>query len=520
MDEEDEVVLVCQPAMKLAEFLDMASDRRLHCSTTTLAQEFSHKERGMLRSKLLVFAIFSSLMVWWNNFAWAQFLDLTRRIPDGANALLLIDVDRLHGSRLAASEGWRNDHKKAYQAGLLLAPPQTSRLVGAAKVNFAWMETVWEMMLMNVNYDVPMANVALRFQGTVDRVSGRDVAVLPGNFYAVRFGPRVVAVGNKASRQDVARWINRVDNNSLRGLSPYLSEAQSNAEPDAQIIMAMDLSGAISAPIAERLLAEFETLKGKDVDLAAVSRALASARGLTLSILVGERRNGVLRVDFQEDISLIRDFAKPLLLEVLAYHGAVIDELSDWAYTVSGKRIEIRGQFNQSGMRRVMSLLDAPPPLQESAQQVDPGSPASGQQLELLATQSYFNSVVSLVDDLRGDKRQRRTMGQIGVWFRQYARRIDRLPILNVHPSMLDYGEFVASLLRGGQLDIQDAAASSRVGQQSAWRSGRHGWSDRTRVRTHERIRGTMSANMILQAIDVATADIRRYMTQKFNVQF
>jgi hypothetical protein len=63
--------------------------------------------------------------------------------------------------------------------------------------------------------------------------------------------------------------------------------------------------------------------------------------------------------------------------------------------------------------------------------------------------------------------------------------------------------------------------------------AGFHGWGGwcprlaeradmqaRARVRTQERIGGTMSAIVILQAIDEAAADIRVAMTQKYNVEF
>jgi hypothetical protein len=63
--------------------------------------------------------------------------------------------------------------------------------------------------------------------------------------------------------------------------------------------------------------------------------------------------------------------------------------------------------------------------------------------------------------------------------------------------------------------------------------AGFHGWGGfcpraaeradmqaRARVRTQERIRGTMSATVILQAIDEAAADLRVAMTQKYGVEF
>jgi hypothetical protein len=40
------------------------------------------------------------------------------------------------------------------------------------------------------------------------------------------------------------------------------------------------------------------------------------------------------------------------------------------------------------------------------------------------------------------------------------------------------------------------------------------------RVRTQERIRGNMSANMTVQGVEAATADIRRRMTEKYQMEF
>ena len=93
------------------------------------------------------------------------------------------------------------------------------------------------------------------------------------------------------------------------------------------------------------------------------------------------------------------------------------------------------------------------------------------------------------------------------------------------------------------------AAASSRVRQQQVpeqydvysysrpvgvtrW-GGAYGWYGwgttpnvrreqqmRTQVRTQERLKGNLSANEIMRQIENATADIRRAMTQKYNVEF
>jgi hypothetical protein len=322
-------------------------------------------------------------------------------------------------------------------------------------------------------------------------------------------------------------------------------EGQHFAEQNAHIIVALDLGGVLAPHDVQHRLSQLSALEGQEADLGLLAPALASIRGMKLGITLNERRNGALRVDFEQDISAIRPFAKPLVLEVLANHGVAIDEFDEWDVTVTGTRLEMRGRLEQSGMRRILSLLDAPPPLQDAAQQAPSGSDS---QRELLSSQWYFNSLVSLLDDLRGRKQRRRTMGEIGVWFRNYARRIDRLPILNVHPDLVDFGAFVAASLREGQIAVQGAAIRSRLRQQqvpeqfdvrtysvpigSNW-AGTHGWygwttaPNRTRtgqlrsqVRTQERLRGSMSASVLMQQLEVATAEMRRHMTQVFNVEF
>ena len=311
-------------------------------------------------------------------------------------------------------------------------------------------------------------------------------------------------------------------------------------------------------------LAAFESLEGKDIDLDKASQALASIRGVTLGVTVTDRRNGAIRVDFNEDISVIHDVAKPLLLEVLGNQGMLIDEFQDWDVQVSEKEVRLSGVLEDSGTRRLLSFLDTPPSLQQSEVKQDEAADASSEVLVRLTSQQYFNSITSLLSDLRNDKQNRRTMGQISVFFRNYARRIDRLPVLNVDPELVGFGRWVSTSLREGQIAVTEAAsrsrigaAGSRAGQWHEWAcrwvrwaevwaacrwaevwaerrwAGFHGWGGfcprtadradlqaRTRVRTQERLRGTMSANLILQAIDEAAADIRVALTQRYQVEF
>lgn len=392
--------------------------------------------------------------------AQSRFSDLTRRLPDEANTIILIDVDRIHQTPLAKKEGWRGDHEQAFNAGLVVVPPQANQFVAAGKMDFLTMQSDWQVALVEFAYEPKVAKAAMRYRGTVDSIAGLDIAVLPGDMYAVKFNKSVAAIGAPARRQDVARWITRVEARTLSGPSPYIAEAQKFAETSSQIVMAMDLAHVIPADLVRQRLEKFETLKEKNIDLDAASKAIASIRGITLGILVNESRIGAIKVDFAEDVSSLEGVAKPLLLEALANNGAMINEFRDWKVAVSENQIRITGPLYQSGMRRILSLLDAPLSLQESTPPV-PGDASSELQLTIAASQQYFKSITTLLDDLRGDHASAQTMGQIGVWFSKYARKIDRLTILNVDTDLLDYGKYVSESLRTGHSEVQTAAARS-----------------------------------------------------------
>jgi hypothetical protein len=298
-----------------------------------------------------------------------------------------------------------------------------------------------------------------------------------------------------------------------------------------------------------------ETLKGRQVDLDELSKVLASARGMTLGITLAEKPFGKIKLDFGQDASLLKDFAKPLLLEALANHGAMIDEFQEWTVRVNGKQVTLEGNLYQSGLQRLSSLLDAPPELQEQASAAASGGEGQTEEdLKRLASQQYFNSVTAVLEDLRRrpERSKISTWGQVGVWMDSYARKLDGLPILNVDPELLDYGAYVANSFRASADSLKGIGAKTRVREvnqptqyNTAYRYGgtggygRYGgyggyggyawasWEDtkaeqreRTRIRTEERIAGTASAQEIMGEVAKATAEVRRKMTEKYQVEF
>jgi hypothetical protein len=71
------------------------------------------------------------------------------------------------------------------------------------------------------------------------------------------------------------------------------------------------LSFSPSSALIRDRIGRFESLKGQNVDLNKLADALASIRGATLGMTIRDEVFGKLKVDFKEDVSMTRDFAKP-----------------------------------------------------------------------------------------------------------------------------------------------------------------------------------------------------------------
>jgi hypothetical protein len=483
-----------------------------------------------------------------------QFGGLVQFIPDDANAMLLIDVDKLMASPMAKEEGWRTELEQAFSGGLIILPPQSSRVLFASRLDFQLLQPRWRVAAMELKYEPSAPKAAVRYGGQVDNIEGMEAVLMPDGAYLVKFGSKRVGAMSPGDRQKVARWIKQVYSNDPTVLSPYMQQAVKFAEGNAGIILALDLQHFVAAADARAALAEWDVLKDRDVDLDQVAEVLASIQGVMLGVSVVDQRSGAIRVDFAQDASVLQEFAKPLLLEVLARRGLMIDEFQEWTAEVRGKTIALRGVFYESGMRRVLSILDAPVSVQQhlaSSSEIE--SSSTDQQLVIATSQSYFKSITTLLDDLdiKRSSDQFVTWGQVGAWFEKYARKIDALPILNVDPELLDFGAYVADSLRDAEnamkgIGVRTSYRETELPTQynynvrggavggRGWYGGGGGygyaWSAREDVRgeqatrahvaTQERIRGNVQTNHITQGLVEATAEMRRHLTEKYQVEF
>jgi hypothetical protein len=392
--------------------------------------------------------------------------------------------------------------------------------------------------------DRTVIDIARRTKGDIDKVNDLDAILLGDNSICVQFSPTQLGVMAPANRQSVARWARDAESSKTPSLSDYL-KGTLTASQTSQVVIAFDLADAVPLSIIRSKLAACETLAGKNVDLEGAAQALASLRGLVLEVAITDASNGRLMIHFSRDASVLAPFAKPMLLEVLGNMGAMIDDIAEWKVTTEKQRFTFTGPLSESGRRRVLSLIDHPTAALIASGDTGSRNQDPGQSKEAYATQQYFKSLMKITDDLREKGKDAKTFGQHAMWLDNWARRIDRLPILDVDPEMLQYGNYLTTRMRDASsslkgIGIKSAARSAQVYNEytttgtAGYGRGYYGYGggysyyteynnvdgQRRAIRQEEKAAGATSALSIRQEVENETKKIRQAMTQKYKINF
>jgi hypothetical protein len=468
----------------------------------------------------------------------AQFEELLNKVPGTANSLALVNGEKLFNSPLAVKEGWKEKYSEAFASGLVSIPPDTKRMLLAAQMDYSYMKPLWELAIADFSGEKSLVDVARRTKGSFDNVGEWPAVVLDDDSYCVQLEATRLGVMAPANRQTVSRWLRDAGTRTEPAVSPYLKGALAASEK-SQVVIAFDLQDAVPREIIRAKLGGSATLSGKNIDLDAAAKALASIRGMVLEVAITEGSYGRLMIHFGSDASILAPFAKPLLIEVLGNLGAMIDDLEKWEATTEPQKFTFHGNLSADGRKRVLLLIDHPTAALVASHSSEMQSANPQLSKEANASLQYFKTIQSMRDDLREKSAQ--TMGQRALWLDNAARRIDRLPILNVDEELLAYGRYITTRMRDASaalkgIGISSAARQAQVYQQyssssSGW-GGYYGggysynvqWNnvqgERRAIRYQERASGVTDAQAIAREVDNETVKIRQAMTQKYQTNF
>jgi len=281
-------------------------------------------------------------------------------------------------------------------------------------------------------------------------------------------------------------------------------------------------------------LQESPTVKNENLSIAKVSGILASLQGAVLRVAVGKDVQGQLRIDFAQPVGPIKPISEELILNALGELGLPTDDLADWKFEFEEKAITMRGPLSKDGQRRVFSIVEIPSTKFSTHKDVDlEVSKEAPESRVREASLAYYRAVQVLFRDLRRDMQGNKAVAAV---MERYARRIDRMPILNVDEELLDYGSNVATVLRSVALSKRQGGIQAGVGTAgmgySSYTVGYYGnvvdaktgavrsAADRTAIKAQAL---AASKNVRVEGkkmIEDSTAEIRRRMTKKYQVEF
>ncbi|TWT87484.1 hypothetical protein Mal64_30230 [Pseudobythopirellula maris] len=479
--------------------------------------------------------------------AQAEFADLLAKVPRDSNLVVLVNAEKAFGSKVGVAEGWRQSYRSNSDQAPLRMPPEASEYVLAATIDLATLSPRRETAVARLESDLPMTVVARLTEGVADKIGGLEALAMPRGGYLVKFGPHEYGLTAPSDRQAASRWVREASGRARADLSPYLAEAAEY--PDrvgTEFILALDLAGALGESAVRRALSGSKVLADGGVDLDDAARVLASVRGMTLGVRTTERVVGSLKFDFAEPVDAITTVAKPLLIEVLEEGGVAFEEAYDWAPGTAEKSVRISGEMSVASLRRLMSFLELDAAAigqpQEGGESIatDPDYQAQQQ-----ATLDYFHGIEEHLHDLKREHGAK-SYYSIGRWFEKYANRIDRMPILGVDPTVVDFGAHIVSQMRDcveaiKGAGIQSGARGASVSSSSYYSSddtgnsgnslfgGGYGdqvdavrgqESQRRAIRTEERAKSSTTVRGVVRQMQEDTSRMRRELTQKYQVEF
>jgi hypothetical protein len=413
----------------------------------------------------------------------AEFAELARYLPSDANAVVVVNAAALYASPIGQRESWKAKYADAFEASPLLLPPSAERCVLAAALDFSTLQPDWEAAAIEASIDPSTGDIARRRGGSTDSLAGVAAVWLGGKTCVLKFAPRTFGLMTPATRQEAARWAQRAKANESSNfspfpessdLSPYLRQAIGYADTvGTELILAVDLSNTFHEAKLRAAATQSDVLKDNNISPDQAAAMLASIQGVKMGVLVGDRLNGRLQLDFSQDVGPLAAVAKPLVLRIVAKAGAMLDEFNNWTADVQDKSIAIKGELTPDGMRRIFSLLSLDAGKLESAEpaveaSAAPTSADAAKEAMGKASLRYFRGVSKYIEDIQRLQRAN-SLDQAVMWIENYARKVERLPARGVDPELVEYGKYVAQTFRSivdqasGLADQLDAQGSGPV---------------------------------------------------------
>lgn len=475
----------------------------------------------------------------------AQMDKLAERLPSGGNAVMTIDVARLIESPLGKQLQLQSKLISGYADRPLAIPGTAKRVVVGAAVHPTGMASVWQASLIELS-GTPRLEPMLQAQGGfLDQIEGRKVAWTPRDIFYIQFDDTTLGVLRPAQRQFARHWLLSP---SGKVLTPYLFGAVSGAG-DAASVFAVDLNGAVSVPMLRYALGlgQFPSLEQFQENQGKLLAAIASVQGMKISVRATDKLEAQWVIDFDGDVTALGDQAKAFVSDVLTAADLYEDNIEQWSFKAAGKQIIGTGSMSPESLNRLLALLSpgdatpaatsaAAPPAADGAR---PAAADGAARNPAEASRQYYRAVARILDGVSPKPSPR----QSASWLLAQARIIRQLPVLDVDPALIEWGNTVAdTFVRVGQelaagqqraqvaalgvqtptavttwTDHSEGSTSDSPETRAAFRNAQQ---QRRQVAQQERGAAAERAFAVFNDVLSTRGRIRAEMTQKYGIEF
>ena len=437
--------------------------------------------------------------------------ELLATTPDRANAILYVDAPSV----------------RSFVAGTPLhqdLPESLKEVKIAADLDLKAFSPNWEIGYLTLKKSADAAALSSTTGGYVDSIANRSVVWSPNKSYLVPMGEDLVGLVRPADRKLVSRWLKNEKSNA----SGFLTKHALQSSQFFAVLLAVDLEDVWSPIAIQDKISGFTSLKS--VNSKQVVTLLSSIRGIRLVVSKKNLDDCIISIEFGGSPEFLLPVAKDFFVEVLDRSQSSIPEASDWTPSVDGNVLAFRGKISPATLDDLLGVFTA----QQVHERLTNGeSESSGnsnqEKTGLNASKDYFNKVTDIIDRVRSYSAH--GTGDRAQWNARLANRIDELPTLNVDSDLIDFGVRVSSGLRGNVVAMQKAnitAGTARVVNEGGYGYGNYNYAGGyyydvnapAKYRATAQGAGNMSYRELISAIDQMVGDIRREMTEKYQVQF
>ncbi|QDT05438.1 hypothetical protein K227x_38380 [Rubripirellula lacrimiformis] len=402
----------------------------------------------------------------------------------------------------------------------------------ASDLNIGNLKPKWEAGYTISRNQATANTIAKAVDGYVDTVAARDVVFAPSQTYLVPMENNRVGFLRPADRSLLASFLKK---GAHQAVPEYLAQQSKQPEQYLSFMLAVDLQDVFSPVALAKRVGELRSLNSlSTADSADVSRILASAQGVSLILGRKSLSDCILSFEFGQSPAKLEPVAKELFHELSEQNGTSIPELLACTVKMEGNTLKLQGGLKAETLGLLLGIFSAGDHVSDiTHSKGDDQVALTKDKVSSSKTKDYFDHVNLYIDSIRRYSAQ--TTGARAQWNNINARKIDAMSVLGVDPDMIQYGSTVAAMMRNDALAIQQI--NIKAGQTKASQSLNQGfqydsygnvgyYNSYNNVNQHRatdaQARGNAYSNYreMLSAIDQLTADLRKTMTQKYNMDF